>query len=223
MSKRESEGGFRGRPNRFVRRSARWATALVVVMLVWVGLGSSVWSTTMIYRSVDELAEMSDRVVRGTVLDHHTFWSDDGQMYTDWSLQIEEVLSGAPVSALTVRQMGGELDGYAIHIPGDASLEDGEHVVVFLREIDGIHYLTALGQSKLSVSLQGDLGIPNDPIEYEQPGISRIDATLVRDLTGIAFFRPSEDGGDLYGLGNEILTLSELRDRVAESNEGGVR
>lgn len=223
MSERKSEGGFQARPKGFVGPGARWTVALSAMVLVWFGLGSSVWSTTMIYRSVDELAEMSDRVVRATVLSHHTFWSDDGQMYTDWALQIDEVLSGAPVSAVTVRQMGGELDGYAIHIPGDASLQDGDHVVLFLREIEGIHYLTALGQSKLSVSLQGDLGIPNDPIEYEQPGISRIDATLVRDLSGIAFFQPSEDGGELYGLGNEILTLSDLRRRVAESSEGGVR
>ena len=182
-------------------------------------------ATTMIYRSVDELFEMSDTVVRGTIVDHITYWSEEGTLFTDWTVHIDEVLTGEHRTVLTLRQMGGELPDRMMHIAGDARLREGEQLVFFLVVEDGIFYLTAMGQAVMTVSLQGDIGVPADVTPWTDTiNLSPVDATLVRDLSDITFYAVDENGSRLYHIDEmEVMTLETLRDMGSQSEQGGVR
>jgi hypothetical protein len=187
---------------------------LLVLSVAVVGLClvTQVQATTMIYVPLERLYGMSDVVVRGTVQSHTSFWGEQGEMFTDWTVRVDEVLYGEPVELVTVRQMGGQIGERHVRIPGDASLVDGEHVVLFLVEEEGVHYLTALGQAKLTVSLQGELPTPGGVVVLPRAGaeaVSPVEATLLRDLSDVSFFAP--DSGEHFRLENEILTLSQLR------------
>ena len=177
----------------------------------------------MIYRSVDELFEMSDSVVRGTIVDHITYWSEEGTLYTDWTVHVDEVLTGEDRQVLTLRQMGGVLTDRMMHIAGDARFSEGEHFVFFLVVEDGVFYLTAMGQAVMSVSLQGDLGVPSEVTPWtDTVNISPVDATAVRDLTDITFYTVDENGSRLYHIdAMEVMTLETLRGMGVRTEQGG--
>ena len=193
-----------------------------------ISVSTAAWqsrATTMIYRSVDELFEMSDTVVRGTIVDHITYWSEEGTLYTDWTVHVDEVLTGEPRTLLTLRQMGGELPDRMMHIAGDARLSEGEQFVFFLVTEDGIFYLTAMGQAVMTVSVQGDMGTPAEVTPWTDTiNLSPVDATLVRDLSDIIFYAVDENGSRLYHIDEmEVMTLEDLRHRGTASAQGGVR
>ena len=177
-------------------------------------------ATTMVYRSVDELFGMSDAVVRGTVVEHVTYWADDGTMYTDWTVYVDEILSGQTQGIITLRQMGGDLGDQMLHIPGDAQISDGDHLIVFAREVEGVHYLTAMGQAVMTVSLQGELGVPGVDVSMSDVvNLSPVDATVIRNLSDIVFYEVDDDGPRLYQIQNaEVTTLQTLR---TLGNQGG--
>jgi hypothetical protein len=145
-------------------------------------------ATTMIYVSIPALYQKSDVVVRGTVESHRSFWGERGQLFTDWTVRVDEVLHGRPQLRVVVRQLGGEIGEARAQIPGDAELRDGENVVLFLVEQSGLHYLTALGQAKLSFGADGKLN---------------------RDLSRISFFDRSTR--QVVHRSSETMTLEQLR------------
>lgn len=201
----------------------RGITRILLITLTAItlcGVAQRADATTMIYRSVDELYEMSHAVVRGTVTDSRTFWSDEGTLFTDWTFQVDEVLSGQAPTQVTIRQMGGEIDDVRMEIPGDGRFRIGDHLVVFLRAEDGVHYLTLMGQAVMSVSLQGGLGIPGDAQDWSDTvGVSPVDATVVRNLSDMTFYQNGEDGPQMYRVeDSEVMTLESLR---ALGVEGG--
>lgn len=208
----------------------RTARMLVMTGAVLLCLSAQAGATTMIYLPLEELYQMSDVVVRGTVQSHTSFWGERGEMFTDWTVSVDEVLHGEPVEQVVVRQMGGEIGDRRAMIPGDARFHDGEHVVLFLVFEDGVHYLTALGQAKLTVSVHQDrpteLPVQGGSLELPRGSAAEvhpIDATLVRALSDIAFYQPEE--GELFELSDEVLTLEQLRamspSAAAPANEGG--
>lgn len=204
---------------------------IVVALVFCTGTlqSKSAFSTTMVYRSVSELVAMSDAVVRGTLVGSHSYWgpseldtADSQTIYTDWTLSVDETLSGAVDPSLIIRQWGGEVDGQSLRIPGDARLAEGEQVVLFLRELDGVYYLTAMGQAKLAVSLQG--GEQTGEGVYS-PEVSPIDATLIRDLSDMAFYEVVEGRPQIFRVETaEIISLEDLRRLVlSQRDEAGER
>ena len=204
-------------------RRIRKAVLAAICVISVSAIASQGDATTMIYRSVDELFEMSDSVVRGTIVDHITYWSEEGTLYTDWTVHVDEVLSGEERLVLTVRQMGGELPDRMMHIAGDARLREGEHLIFFLVVEDGVFYFTAMGQAVMTVSLQGDLGIPGGAVPWTDTiNVSPVEATAVRDLSEITFYTVDEDGPRLYHIEDlEVMTLDTLRGIGARGDQGG--
>jgi hypothetical protein len=187
------------------------------------------FSTTMVYRSISELVEMSDVVVRGTLTRSASHWGANGleitsalTLFTDWTLSVDETLKGAVESTLIIRQWGGEVEGQSLRIPGDARLSEGEHVVLFLREVEGIFYLTAMGQAKLAVSLQGREQTGEGLFS---PEVSPIDATLIRDISDMAFYEVVEGRPQIFRVETaEIISLEDLRRLVlSQRDEAGER
>lgn len=151
-----------------------------------------------------ELVTLSDVVVRATVVDVRSAWNQDRtQIMSFTRLRVTEYLKGAGETELTLRQIGGEVDGLVSHIAGDPRFQSGQDVVLFLRRIDGVAFLTAMAQSAYFV----------------QPG----GAQVIRDLHGITFLRVTPNQSALVEAPAEAPEpLQQLRDDVRRL-AGGAR
>jgi len=183
-------------------------------MLKLAGLLAALWSTPGFATSVLQIdleahVQASTAVVEGRVVGATQHPGEPGtRPFTITEVQVTRVVYGTAPDVIAVRQMGGTFDGRTGRIVGDGSLQQGERVVLFLREWDdGFWYLTALGQSVYYVLGDGD------------------DAPVERDLSGLDLLEWNPDGGprpvdatiDPY-----LDTLSRL-EKAVRSAGGGVR
>jgi hypothetical protein len=121
-----------------------------------------------------QLVELSDLVVRATVLDATSRWNEDRtQIITLTRLAVTQYLKGGGPTELVVRQFGGEVDGLVSRVSGDARLEAGADVVLCLRRGAGVVYLTAMAQS----------------VWYVNPQVSGAAPEVHRDLAGLTLAR----------------------------------
>jgi hypothetical protein len=102
--------------------------------------------------SAMELAGHADVIVSGRVTATSTAWDRNvNAIYTYITLDVAEVLKGdvAP-GLLTVKQLGGAVDGVVLSITDQATFRLGEDVLVYLesRPRDGTLYTSALWQGK---------------------------------------------------------------------------
>ena len=170
----------------------------------WVSAASA---TTAIRLTHEVHAQKSDIVVMATVTSQKTFRAVDGMVYTDTTVRIDQGLMGDVEAGqtLTIRQMGGVIDGVQRVVVGDAAFTDGEQTVLFLADREpntGVVFLTAMAQSKFSIVGQDASG----------------DLFLVHDLRGLTFFNPDSDH-PLNGGTKADLTLGSLRNAIAAAGE----
>jgi hypothetical protein len=120
-----------------------------------------------------QLVDMSDLVVRATVLGATSQWNEDhSQILTLTRLGVTQYLKGAGPTELVLRQFGGQVGDLVSRIAGDAHLEAGQDVVLCLRRGAGVVYLTAMAQSAWYVT----------PVQGAEPVASR-------DLSGLTLTR----------------------------------
>lgn len=144
-----------------------------------------------------ELVDRSDLVVRATVLDRRTSWNQDHtQVVSLTRLRVQSYLKGAGVQDLTLRQYGGAIDGFTMVVPGDATLRQGQDVVLFLRRGDGVVFLTALAMAAYYV--------------VHSPGVA---PTVWRDLHDLTFAR--QQGGRMVLSPAPVDDASETLDHLA--------
>ncbi len=179
----------------------------VAAVLMVLGQAALVHATVVVALSRAELTQRSARVVRATVGAQRSMWNEDhSQIITLTTLQVRETWRGAPATSLTLRQFGGEEDGIASTIPGDAHLSPGQDVVLFLRERNGAVFLTSLAQSAYLVD--SSHGTP----------------TVARDLSELSF--ATRDANQVLQLAEAASdaneTLSHLRADVIRIS-GGAR
>ncbi|MCA9563499.1 MAG: hypothetical protein KC561_08415 [Myxococcales bacterium] len=199
-------------------RTPLWLATTIVALFA----ASTASATTMVYRSIDELTTMSDAVVRVTVLNSRTYWTDE-TMKTEWEVRVDEVFRGEAPATLTIRQLGGELDGYSVHIPGDARFSEGESAVVFLVERDGMYFLTAMGQAKMSLSVI-DPPVTSTQTPVFDGEVIPLNAVAIRDLSDIAFYRVVDGQSEFFGMTEpEIISLDELRSMGSRADQESQR
>lgn len=166
------------------RRMRKGAFVVVLGLLISLGvLVSSASATVMKHADLPRLVEISDIIVQGKVTEKDTYFDDDQQrVVTDVTVEVERNYHGAEGDKVVFQQWRGEYDGEFHAIPGDASFEKGEEVVVFLHTgDDGDVALSALGQSKYEV-------------------LRNADQTLVtRNLSSMAFLLEKADGTEEIG------------------------
>ena len=121
--------------------------ALIVAILVLAAASPAV-ATSAVYLTDVEQARASTAVVVATVARVEVAAHETHRIVTRTSITVEQVLYGAAPDQLRVEQIGGTLDGVTVHVPGDARLEAGNRDVLFLRQVDGRWYLTAMEQSR---------------------------------------------------------------------------
>lgn len=110
------------------------------------------------YQSNKDLALKSDEVLVGEVKAKTSFVDEKTNTpYILTTVTVKEWLKGgAGEKEITVRQMGGKLGDKIMFVTGDAKMDDGEEVVLFLRKGEGVRFLFAMAQAKF--------GVVRDPI-----------------------------------------------------------
>lgn len=138
---------------RFVR-----GAVLIAALSLGVSMADSAHATTAVYLSEVEHALESDAVVLATVGEQRVDRDPTtGRLHTHTVIHQQKSLYGAAPQAFEVHQMGGRLGDEVLIIPGDATLVPGDEVCLFVREMNGFWYLTAMQQSAYTVvpSLDG--------------------------------------------------------------------
>ena len=129
-----------------------------------------------------ELTRFSDVVAHGNVISVEPRWDyEAGAIYTHVTVELRDVMKGAgrPGELLEIKQLGGEIDGLALGIGGQATFVVGEETVVFLetRPRDGTFYTSALWQGKFTVEHPADnpdgLAVRSGVGSLEAPGDCR--------------------------------------------------
>lgn len=86
------------------------------------------------------------------------FENESRQIYTVYTLRINEVLKGTPPSDSNIqfRELGGEKDGMGMKIEGTAEFQDGEDVVVLLDPKNGEGTFDLHGMTLGKISIASD-------------------------------------------------------------------
>ena len=114
------------------------------------------YGTTVVSLSVDKMSQEADLIVRGIVHSQSTQWNDArNRIYTVTKIEVEETYKGDLKSAKTIsiRQIGGAIDGLVQTVAGNAKFAQGEEVLVFLESHPkaGLHFVMGMAQGKYSI------------------------------------------------------------------------
>jgi hypothetical protein len=102
---------------------------------------------------VESLTASADAVVHGRVVGQSSGWAPGGgQIVTTVVLRRIEAWKGAPSEELSVLVPGGAAGDLVQTVPGAAAFQDGEEVVVFLRQrAAGAYGIERMALGKFSV------------------------------------------------------------------------
>jgi hypothetical protein len=125
----------------------------------------------------DEIARQSSLVVRGSVVNTWSAWDPAGEViYTYATIRVQRYFGEATgPDVLTVREVGGTVDGYTMEAIGFPMIRQNEDVVMFLAPWDdGIDYrIHAFNQGKYLVRNRGGVEVLiHDP---DRQGDERLD------------------------------------------------
>lgn len=178
------------RRHRSFKRLAGLASVLLAMTLV-----SPAEATVAVQLSRAELVQHADLVVRATIGSQASAWNPGHtQIVTVTQIRVTAYLKGSGPDTLALRQLGGTVDQLRMQIAGDARFTPGQDVVLFLRQGDGVVFLTAMAQSAYYV-LPGSNGGSNSGFMVH------------RDLHDLAFARLQQNG----------MTVQEAPDEPAET------
>jgi hypothetical protein len=130
----------------------RTVAALVSAAIV-LAVAAAASASIAVYQSNKDLALKSDEVVVGEVKARSSIVDEKTRTpYTLTTVAVKEwVKGGAGEKEITVRQMGGKVDDKVMVVTGDARMEVGDEVVLFLRKGDGVRFLYAMAQAKFAI------------------------------------------------------------------------
>ena len=182
-----------------------WAGGLALALMTAFPLTAS--ATTVVATPVSKIATSSTMIIDATVVEQNV-WRDaeTGRIYTSSMLQVHDWIHGdKPQSLVEFRQLGGEIGGRSMWIPGAYRLAVGERVVLLGLEHQGTMISWGIGQGKFAVQkFEGAL--------MAAPSFGGVDFVEV-DQNGT--LRAAEPD---YGM----TTLVELKAKLRRALEGGV-
>ena len=120
-------------------------------------IGAIAHATTIVMPSDEQLIAKSPLILSGTVLSTAVI-DDDGTLRTETKIAVASVLKGSAPDTITVRELGGELDGRITKLYGTPEFTKGERVLLFLEPAPRGGYRTIdlfVGQLKEGRQLDG--------------------------------------------------------------------
>lgn len=189
--------------------SARLLSSRVVLLAI-ATLALTASATVVISESIEDMTARSPLVVRATVQQSQTSWSDGERKIWTWTeLTVTETLKGKANGAILVKQPGGVVGNIGQHVAGAARFREGEDVVLFLEPATderGVFIVRGLSAGKVAI-------------------VDRMGAKLaVRDLDGITFARRGPaDGVQVVNDGELLGAPDVFLARVRRAVKGGTR
>jgi len=128
--------------------------------------------------SLEHLVQEADAVVLGEAVRAESFWGPRHErIYTDVTLRVERTIKGAPdVTEVTVRRLGGVVDGKGMKVPGAGTIAIGERHLLFLRRGEPERYVV--------------MGMAQGIYRIRPPQIEDGPEIAARDLSGAALAQP---------------------------------
>lgn len=136
-------------------------------------------ATTVVDVPLPELVKDSPVIVEGVVTERTTQWTKDRRIETLTTLRVSHSYKTELPAYIVIKQHGGTMDGVTHAIPGDATFELGEEVLVFLEPsvvTKGTFILVGMSATKFRIEKNG-----SEPI-------------VVRDVNGLGLVRLDPDG-----------------------------
>ncbi len=151
---------------------AEFRKAILLAGLICVAASDRAAGSAVPKWSARQLANFADVIVTGRVISV-TVGRDPSvdTIYTYVGLEVEDVLKG-PVNPglLTIKQLGGIVDGTGLQVVDQPTFVVGEHVLLYLeaRPRDGSLYTSALWQGKWSIeqSGRGRMAVRAEPVGH---------------------------------------------------------
>lgn len=189
-----------------ILRTSAW---IVVASCFWIGFSGVAWSTVIVSQTLEQMVHSASRIVRGRVVQKTFLWGPGKRyIYTDLRVQVLEQMKGETQAYVTVRKLGGVMDGVAAKVPGTASYRLQEEVVLFLetKRLNRYYFVMGLAAGKYeAVRRSGQVW-------------------LKRDVHGLTFHKPL--GQKRVGTSIEHLRyteapllLSKLRQKIQQTQQ----
>ncbi|HEX2121276.1 MAG TPA: PKD domain-containing protein, partial [Thermoanaerobaculia bacterium] len=183
-------------------------------------VAASASATTIVMPSDEQLIAKTPLIVAGTVVST-TPVESDGRIWTEATVSVARVLKGAAAETITIREIGGEVNGRFTVIFGAPELRAGERVLLFLEPSPHGGYRTIdLFAGKFSEAraingkrlwLRDDVGAPVTLLDAR---LEPLEAKNVqRDANGFEKFVHERVAGRAgvksYGIENPVLAKEE--------------
>ena len=135
-----------------MNRSTRFLPVAILALLLF---SAAATATTVQKFSLQDLTHKSAAIVMARVDDAYISWDPaHKEIYSFYTLTILDHVKGMKgETSLTLRQLGGVVNGIESIVPGMPSFKKGEEVVVFLTQKDAAGYPWVMGlqQGKYTV------------------------------------------------------------------------
>ena len=144
----------------------------------------------------DQVARGADYIVQGTVENTWTAWDDSHEViFTYATVRVQRYFGEATgPDTLTVREVGGTVDGYTQEAIGFPAIRDRENVVLFLSRWDdgGAEYrIHAYNQGKFLVEHRGGMDVAVE--DMVKQGDGRLDRPEHHRLQSEAIGMPLDE------------------------------
>lgn len=124
----------------------------------------------LIYVDINMLSENAYDIVEGEVINKEQKWDKERRyIYTYTTIKVEKSLKGITKSGeITLKEIGGKLDGFTTSAEGQTNYYSGEEVLVFIQKNEE-HYRTfGLCLGKFNIFTENN-------IKYEERDIESCD------------------------------------------------
>lgn len=101
--------------------------------------------------TIEELTGRADSILVGEVTDITCYQEDEGNIYTQVIVCVEQTIKGEAQGEVVIRVPGGEVDGLTLWVEDTPSFRLGERAVVFLEEGEGIFSVVGGFQGKFTI------------------------------------------------------------------------
>jgi len=132
----------------------------LLLLLIVTCISLPTLATTVVARSVEELAARSSHVVVGRAVRTWSQWNAEQRVvFTYTEFAVERSLKGSAPNTVTVKQLGGHANGVVQKVAGARQLHAGEAAVLFLRpsaQHDGTMAVTSLMQGHFRMKKRDD-------------------------------------------------------------------
>jgi hypothetical protein len=130
-----------------------------VVLLAW---SAGAGATLLEHLSPQQLAEMSDLVVRGRVESSQSYWNAaHTKVFTRTRITVDEAYKGAAPATIEVVQLGGTIGSLKVTVDGAPTWRRDEEVLLFAEPYDAQTYrVTGLSQGKFRIERNPATGEP---------------------------------------------------------------